>query len=389
MNALEPRSTLSRRALNLPASPIRALLDAHRGRDVLDLGGGIPDPSYFPSARLVESSSRIFGARSHLALQYAPTEGLESLRVRIAARLRRRGFSVDAMQVLVTQGSQHGLSALAAVLVSRGEEVRLEQPVYPGALQAFCLAEAKITGLTVTESGWALEDLNGTSPKAIYVIAHHQNPTGRRATAEQKSALAAFAERTGTFVIEDDAYGELAFDDANLRPLVADCPDFGVLVGSFSKTLSPGLRLGYVVVPPRLRDAMVKTLQATTLQPGTLTQYLVDDLLDSLDYDAHLKQLRQCYEGRATALSTRLQALGWHHSLPCGGFFLWVETHDPATQTAAALARRGVLAVPESAFRATCRPEEDRHLRLAFSRYLDDDPSQNALRYALSAPIGL
>ncbi|MGC4063206.1 MAG: PLP-dependent aminotransferase family protein [Polyangiaceae bacterium] len=298
-------------------------------------------------------------------------------------------FPSRQAEILVTQGSQHGLSTLAAVLVSRGEEVLLEQPVYPGALQAFSLAEAKIAGLAVTETGWALEGLNATSSKAIYVISHHQNPTGRRATAEQKAELAAFAERTGTFVIEDDAYGELAFDDAVLRPLVADCPNLGVLVGSFSKTLSPGLRLGYVVVPRVLRDVVVKTLQATALQPGTLTQYLVDDLLGSLDYDAHLTELRRCYGARATALSRRLESLGWPHLRPAGGFFLWVETRGLATEMATLLAKQGLIAVPESAFRCPSLAREDRHLRLAFSRYLDDDPSRNALRSALSAAKGL
>jgi 2-aminoadipate transaminase len=291
--------------------------------------------------------------------------------------------------VLVTQGSQQGLSAIAGVLISRGDEVYLEQPVYPGALQAFCFAEAKLEALPVTSTGWELESLRNAAPKALYVIAHHQNPTGRRASEEQKAELARFAERTGTFVVEDDAYGELPFDDASLRPLVADCPNFGVLVGSFSKTLSPGLRIGYIVVPPKLRDSVVKTLQAATLQPGTLAQYLVDDLLDGLDFDAHLARLRRCYAERARALSRRLGDLGFQHETPRGGFFLWVETRGPATATAATLAAKGLLVVPESAFRATTLPGEDRHLRLAFCRYLDDERSQSALRVALSASDGL
>lgn len=286
-----------------------------------------------------------------------------------------RGYEVNVENVFVTHGSQHALCVVAQVLGAKGRKALLEQPVYPGAVQALKLSECGLSPLPVTPEGWELEAISREHPDLVYVIPHFQNPTGRCASFDQAQTLAACAKRQGFYVIEDDAYGELDFEGVMHRPLVADCPEQGILLGSFSKTLCPGLRLGYLVAPRALLPAVVRTLQATTLQPGTFSQYLTWELLSNLDYEAHLLGLRRHYRAKARALASLGERLGLAHSPPRGGFFLWVEVEEEGQRVARQLAERGVLVVPEFAFRAPGLAGPDRHLRLAFTRFEDDAAS--------------
>jgi 2-aminoadipate transaminase len=245
------------------------------------------------------------------------------------------------------------------------------------------LAECRLGALPVTPYGWELGVIEQERPDLVYVIPHFHNPTGRRASFEQKQKLANASSKRGFFVIEDDAYGELNFDGTFNRPLIADCPERGILVGSFSKTLCPGLRIGYIVAPTLLLSALIKTLQATTLQPGTLAQVLAFETLSRLDYDTYLERLRSFYRQRAMALSRRCRALGLEHLMPDGGFFLWVKTPGCASEFAQQAAASGVLAVPEIAFRASGMRGPNQHLRLAFSRYDDATTAAEKLEQAV------
>jgi 2-aminoadipate transaminase len=384
MAPLAPRPIdLSDRAKTLPGSPIRALLSSARSNDSLDLGGGIPDPALFPRRELARVAARVLDQRDGNALQYAPTEGLDPLRCFVRERLERRGCRVSTDQVIVTHGCQQALSTIAAVLTSPAQAVALEQPVYPGAQQAFALAQAPVVALPVTREGWQLEALRQRDVAAIYVIPNHQNPTGRKATEEQCWRLARYAETTGTFVIEDDAYGELDFCGQPARPLIADAPTRGILLGTFSKTLCPGLRVGWIVAPHELVGPLVRVLQASSLQPGTLTQHLACGLLERLDWEPHVMRLRRTYAERAAALRDCCLALGLHADPPSGGFFLWVQTPNDAMDVARAAAARGVLAVPERAFLSPTCPGSDRHLRLAFTRFFDSPSDREKLVAAL------
>jgi 2-aminoadipate transaminase len=384
-NRIEP---LAPRALALPPSPIRALLNVRVEDPVLDFAGGIPDPALFPTSALTEASCRVFNAKSASALQYAPTEGLSELREFIAQRLRGRGYYIEPSDVFVTHGSQHALCAVTQVLGSRNKRAMLEQPVYPGALQAFTLAECPVFPLPVTQEGWELDAIGRTNPDILYVIPHFHNPTGRCATPEQKRKLALSAQKRGIYVIEDDAYGELDFDGCVQKPLVSECPDFGVLVGSFSKTLCPGLRLGYVVAPKAIQSALVATLQTTALQPGTLTQYLASELLSLIDYESHLRRLREHYRSRAEALSRVCQKYEFWHRQATGGFFLWVETKLDAKDVAKAMAERGMKTVPENAFCFDNLCKQGSHLRLSFPRLSLDEESLGRVEQSFAAASG-
>ncbi|MBN1610799.1 MAG: PLP-dependent aminotransferase family protein [Polyangiaceae bacterium] len=374
---------LSDRASALPGSPIRALLSGHRSGPVLDLGGGWPDPALFPSDELAAVAEEVVVRGADHSLQYAPTEGLEPLRVFVAERLRRRGCTVSSDQVLLSHGSQQALYTAAALLTSRTQPVALEQPGYPGAEQAFALAEAPVVALPVTTDGWELDALRGRRFGALYVIPNHQNPTGRTASQEQCCELVRFAEQCGALVIEDDAYGDLAFDAEPARPLCAGLPTRGILLGTFSKTLCPGLRIGWMVAPRELVEPLVRLLQASSLQAGTLAQHLAYGLLQRLDWEAHLGRLRQAYARRARALEQACRTIGYDARAPGGGFFLWLDARGDATALVRRAAALGVLGVPERAFRHPGCPGPDRHLRLAFSRFDDSDQARERLRRGL------
>ena len=374
---------LSRRAKTLPGSPIRTLLSGHPSGCVLDLGGGWPDPALFPGEQLAAVAEQVVARRADHALQYASTEGLEPLRSFIAERLRRRGCRVSVDQVLLTHGSQQALYTVAVLLTSRTQPVALEQPGYPGAEQAFALAEAPVAPLPVTADGWELDALRDCEIGALYVIPSHQNPTGRSASTEQCSKLVHFAERRGVFVIEDDAYGDLAFDGEGAQPLWAALPTRGILLGTFSKTLCPGLRIGWMVAPRELVEPLVRLLQASSLQAGTLAQHLAFGLLERLDWEAHLGRLRRAYARRARALQDACRALGYPARSPRGGFFLWLDAQGDATTLARRAAVHGLLGVPERAFRHPGCPGPDRHLRLAFSRFDDTVEARERLRKGL------
>ena len=376
--------SLTTPASQLPGSPIRALLSQPRSVGDLDLGGGLPDPALFPIAEFSEVAADVLATEGDVALQYASTEGLEPLRGFIAARLARRGCEIGPEQIVITHGSQQALSAVAMLLTSPTAAVALEQPVYPGAQQAFALAQAKVVPLPVTRLGWELDALHRHRVAAIYAIPQHQNPTGRKASPEQCLALSRFAERSGTFIIEDDAYGELDFCSEMSRPLLADAPTRGILLGTFSKTLCPGLRVGWVAAPRALVPPLVRILQAFSLQPGTLAQHLAWGLVSRLDWDSHLQKLRSHYAERARRLRSCCSRLGLDSEAPSGGLFLWVRTSELASQFAERARQQGALVVPERAFRHPTYPGPDEHLRLAFSRFSATDSERHRLEMAFS-----
>ncbi len=377
-----PTPCISSRAKHLPGSPIRALLATSREAGVVDLAGGIPEPALFPDEALVEAAAKVMRDGGE-ALQYAPTAGLPALRAWVASRLTQRGLHVSEQQVFITQGSQHALAAVAVALTGPDQPVAIEQPGYLGARQAFLLAEAPRLPLPVTPQGWDLSALRGHPPAAIYAMAHFQNPTGRSATPTATRELCTWAEAHGTWLVEDDAYGELPFLADSTQPLIAEAPTRGILLGTLSKTLCPGLRIGWICAPQPLCETLDRVLQATALQPGTLAQHLAMAVISSLDWNDHLRRLRALYGERARRLAEDLSRLDLDVERPMGGFFLWAGVRGSAQRVSAQAARHGLLVLPEGAFQTSNVPGADTHLRIAWTRYRGDAASQKTLSRAL------
>jgi len=325
---------------------------------VIALGGGLPSEELFPRAELADAFLRAIGEPRCAALQYGWPEGERELRAWIAERLRRRGARVDADDVVVTSGAQQALAIAVDALVKGGRTAGVDRETYPAALDLFRARGAAL------RAGCAGADF-------IYAMPGVTNPRGHAMSPATRDALLA----AGVPLLVDEAYAELRFDGLVTRPIVADARDRTWHVGTLSKTLCPGLRVGWLVPPPAERDAAVAAKRDRDLQAGSLSQAVVRAFLSRDDFDARLVRARGFYEGRAhrlaRALRRRLPSFRFRD--PDGGFSIFVETDlegDDARLLACATAH-GVTFDPGSLFRfdGSSSPIA---MRLCFSNVAED-----------------
>jgi 2-aminoadipate transaminase len=349
---------------------IRELMKLAGRPGLVSLGGGMPSVESFPTRAVEEACIRALRTSSSTALQYGTTEGLPMLREHIARRLATRGWAVDPTRVLITSGSQQGLDLVGKVLLEHGARVAVEAPTYLGALQAFAPYEALSTAVPCDGDG----PLPGELPddpglRALYLIPNFQNPTGRCIPEARRAMLATAASGLALPLIEDDPYGDLWFDEAPPPPLASHWPEGTVYLGSLSKVLAPGLRLGFLVAPPSLYPLLVQAKQAADLHSSTFVQTVVREMLRADMLEEHLQAVRARYrQGRDAMESALREHLSGHASwsTPAGGMFFWVQAHtgvDTARLLPAAV-ERGVSFVPGSAFH--CTPGGEDSLRLSF-----------------------
>ena len=392
---LAPPPPLSRRAATATSSVIRDLLRLVDRPGMLSLAGGLPAPELLPVQRIDDASRRVLDRAGVRALQYAPTEGLDELRAVVAADL---GGAVD--DIVVTTGSQQAIDLLGRCLLDPGDPVVVESPGYLGALQAFQAADADVHAIAGDDNGMRTDLLHdalrhGLRPRLVYVVATFQNPSGSTLSAERRRHLAALADQYGFVVVEDDPYGELRFTDERPMPVRA-LSDRVVTLSTASKTVAPGLRVGWAAAPGWLQPALVRAKQVTDLHTSPLTQLIVADVLaDSGFMAAHLAEVRAVYRRRAESLVTSLEAeLGWRVRVtrPAGGMFAWVGFTD-GTDTTELLPRAleaGVAFVPGDAFvtaaeAATGSPWRH-HLRACFATLAEPDLAEAARRLAAPEP---
>jgi 2-aminoadipate transaminase len=346
----------------LASSAIRDLLSVTQTPGMLSLAGGLPAADTFPASRIAEATGRILAQRPALGLQYGPTEGFGPLRTWVAQYERARsGRTVDPGQVVITAGSQQALDLVARTLCDRGDRVVVERPGYLGALQALTASGARLEPVPVDADGLDVEELGrrlaaGLRPVAVHLVASFQNPTGAVLSSARRAALAGLAERYGFVVIEDDPYAEIRFGGPPVPPVRAFGDRRTVTLGSFSKTVAPGLRVGWAVLPPDLVGPVVRLKQAADLQAGSLGQAVIADLVsDPVWWTEHLDRIRAVYAVRARALVTAVAGRFGNRlavGAPSGGMFLWGRFAD-GTRAADLLPvalRHGVAFVPGREF---------------------------------------
>lgn len=353
-------------AQRVSGSAIRELLKLTERPNILSLAGGLPNPQTFPRERIAHVAAQLLAAPGAAGLQYGPTEGYQPLREQIAARMAARGRPTTADEVLITTGSQQALDLLGKGLIAPGRIVALATPSYLGAIQAFSLYQPKFAGFDPRQPASLPAD-----PTAIYLTPTFANPTGDTLGAAERRALSA---ASSCAIIEDDPYGELYFDAPPPDPMVNDAPSRTVYLGSFSKVLAPGLRVGYVVAPVELIAQLARLKQAADLHTASLDQRIVSALIDDGTLDRHLPNIRAGYRGQrdalAAALSRHLRGQArWQ--TPQGGMFFWLELVDAAgrrrsSQQLLELAiGEGVAFVPGAPFYADA--SRDDCLRLSFA----------------------
>ncbi|WP_406159453.1 PLP-dependent aminotransferase family protein [Streptomyces canus] len=325
---------LAARARAVGGSPVRDILAVTARPEVINFAGGLPAPELFDAEGIAAAFRAVLEEMPERALQYSTTEGEPVLRAALAARMSVRGLVTEADDLLVTTGSQQALSLLATALLEPGDTVLVESPCYLAALQAFGLAGARVVAVPGDGEGpdpVALEELVVKErPKLLYTVPTFQNPTGRTMSAERRAAVASVAARRGLWIVEDDPYGELRFEGERV-PWIAsheEVRDRVVLLGSFSKVMAPGLRLGWLRAPGELRRACAVAKQAADLHTPTVNQLAAARYLADRDLDAHVRRVAGVYGERRDAMLAGLaDALpeGSTWTRPEGGMFLWAR----------------------------------------------------------------
>jgi 2-aminoadipate transaminase len=363
--------TLARRAERLNPSIIREILKVTERPGIISLAGGLPAAEGFPIDALRAATDRVLSQSPHEALQYAASEGFAPLREWVAAEMGRQGMAVQPSQVLITAGSQQGLDLCAKVLVDAGSKVAVESPTYLGALQAFAPYEPEFVTAECDDQGPRPESLGAVrDARFLYVLPNFQNPSGRTMGEARRVALIDAARAAGLPLLEDNPYGDLWYDAPPPAPLAARDPDNVVYLGSFSKVLAPGLRLGYVIAPPPLFPKLLQAKQAADLHTPGFNQRIVHEVVREGFLQQHLPAIRARYQGQRDAMAQALQqhfdGLGCRWTVPSGGMFFWLEL--PAGLDAMALLPRavdaGVAYVPGAAFYS--RDAHANTLRLSF-----------------------
>jgi len=382
---------LAARATLVGSSPVRDILALTSRPEVISFAGGLPAPELFDAEGIRAAYDRVLAENAHRALQYSTSEGDPELRAATAARLTARGLATEADDLLITTGSQQALTLLTTTLVEPGDVVLVEDPCYLAALQAISFAGARIVAVPTDDQGIdpvALEEIVVRErPKLLYIIPTFQNPTGRTLPAQRRREVAEVAERHGFWIAEDDPYGELRYSGEEV-PWIASVPaaaDRTVLLSTFSKIMAPGMRLGYLRAPERLRRACVIAKQSADLHTSTIDQAAAARYLSDRDLDAHLSVVRAAYRERRDALLDGLpEAMpagsGWNH--PDGGMFIWARLPDgfDATQLLPTAVKHDVAYVPGAPFFAGT--PDPASLRLSFTTHSPEDIREGLRRLA-------
>jgi 2-aminoadipate transaminase len=348
--------TLARRAERLNPSTIREILKVTERPGIISLAGGLPSADTFPVAAMQAATARVLRDTPREALQYAASEGYAPLREWVAGEMNRQGLRCDGSQVLITTGSQQGLDLVGKVLIDPGSTVAVESPTYLGALQAYAPYEPEFIALDGDDEGPLPDALDAArGARFVYLLPNYQNPSGRCIPAARRLALVARAAAIGLPIVEDNPYGELWFDEPPPPPLSAAAGDSAVYLGSFSKVLAPGLRLGYVVAPKRLYPKLLQAKQAADLHTPGFNQRIVHEVIKDGFLNQHVPTIRARYKANRDAMQAALLAHmppGVHWRPPVGGMFFWLTLppHTDATALLPQAVAAGMAFVPGTTF---------------------------------------
>ena len=373
-------AALARRAGSFAVSPWDAVMRLwERHPDPVFFGNGAPAAELMPKARLQAAAAAVWSDPGNLELGYGGVRGYAPLRELIAARMAAQGVTVSPDGILLTNGSQQGIDLIARLMLDPGDIVVVEGPAYIGALQVFDACEAEYLVVPIDAGGMdvaALEAALATAPrppKILYTVPTFQNPTGVTLSLARRQALLAVARRHGLLVVEDDPYGELRYDGDPVPPLRSLDPDV-IYLGTFSKILAPGLRVGWLVGPPAMQEALTNAREVSDIHGDRMTTQVVYRAAAGF-LDGHLDGARASYRARRDALAAALAAempAGVTWIVPDGGFFLWLDL--PPHLNAAALqksaADAGVIYLPGDLFYPgfiAIGPGARNGLRLSFS----------------------
>ncbi len=324
----------SDRITKTKSSFTREILKVTESMDMISFAGGLPNPISFPLNELSESSQRIIKNSGEKVFQYSTTEGYLPLRQYIADRYERRfHIRYSTEDIMITTGSQQGLDLACKALINKGDGIIMEEPGYLGAIQAFSLYEPDFIPVSMEEDGINLDELeytliNNKHVKLFYSVPNYQNPTGISYSKEKREAVCRLLDKYNIVIIEDDPYSELQFEGKTLPYIGADKLENSVLFGTFSKTITPGMRLGFLITKNKSLMYHLNTAkQGSDLHTNIFAQYLIHDYLLHNDYEKHIAKIKALYKLQSdTMIASMKQYFPDYASYtsPIGGMFLWV-----------------------------------------------------------------
>jgi len=366
----------------LKGSAIRELLALANKPEIISFAGGMPAPELFPVEKVKAAADAVLEESGRVALQYTSTDGWPRLREQIAERMEKKNnIHTDAAHILMTSGSQQGLDYSSRVFVNPGDVIIIESPSYLGALNAFKACQPKFVEIPTDDDGMIMEDLEKVlattdNVKMIYVIPDFQNPTGRTWPLERRQKFMEIINKYEVPVIEDNPYGELRYSGESLPALKSmDTKGLVVYLGTFSKILAPGYRLGWVCADDNILQKYNFMAQAAALQASTISMMEVSRFIDMFDLDEHVAAIRACYARRNQLMQDTMAATfpkEVRYTHPQGGLFAWVQVPeyiDTKVMAAQALEKK-VAYVPGEGF----FPNGDVHncMRLNYSNMTDE-----------------
>jgi len=335
----------AQRTQRMTSSAIRELLKLTEKPDIISFAGGLPGPELFPVEELREAAETVLEQKGRKALQYSTTDGYPPLREMIVRHMARYGIVVDIDNVLITSGSQQALDLIGKVLINPGDKILTENPTYLGALQAFTMYSCDYVTVPMDDDGLIVEKLEDglrSGPKFMYLLPNFQNPSGVTLSLQRRQEIIKLSDHYGIPIIEDDPYGQLRYEGEHIKSLVVldsecvQCNHDGKYTGNviylstFSKTLAPGLRLGWIVAPKEVIHRLVQAKQGTDLHSSTFDQMLAYEVGRGGFIDRHVHRIREVYGQRRTIMVRALEqafpdpSAGVRWTRPQGGLFLWM-----------------------------------------------------------------
>jgi 2-aminoadipate transaminase len=338
---LEWTPHLAKRTQSMKGSAIRELLKLTGQPDVISFAGGLPAPEFFPLREIEEACRHIIRTEGAKALQYSTTEGYRPLREYLAVSMHKYGVPAVPDNILLTNGSQQALDLIGKLFINPGDYVITGNPTYLGAIQAWNAYQARYQTVSLDDDGMIVDEVesayekvvanSGNPPKFIYVLPNFHNPAGTTLPLERRKRLAEIAQKLDLPVVEDDPYGQLRYEGEDILPIVTLIPERTIYLGTFSKTLTPGLRLGWIVCPEVLMQRFVQAKQGCDLHTGTFAQYIASDICQRGLLKPHIRNLREIYKERRDVMLDALVEF-WPNSCrwtdPQGGLFLWARVPE-------------------------------------------------------------
>ncbi|MCP4631826.1 MAG: PLP-dependent aminotransferase family protein [candidate division Zixibacteria bacterium] len=358
-SSLISKVQISERASQTKASFIREILKITSKPNIISFAGGLPAPELFPINEIKEACIRVLDKYGPPSLQYSLSFGIIELRRWLSERISKQGYPVAEDEVLITGGSQQGLDLVGRVFIDEGSVIVTETPTYLGALQAFGVYSAKYKAVDMDDEGMVVDQIEDVikkfDPRLIYVVPNFQNPSGITLSNQRREQLVELSKLYNIPIIDDNPYGELRFEGDDVKSLKALGGDMVIQLGTFSKTISPGLRIGWVAASGEICNVFERMKQGVDLHTNTFAQYVVYEYLSTGAFDAHINKIIDAYRERRDVMIKAMEEYfpdSVKFTRPNGGLFLWVTLpeHVSATELLDKAVDNGVAYVPGSPF---------------------------------------